>query len=197
MAAVCLLYIDRYRRHAIAAQLVQRGARFKEIADLLRHRSIDTTTIYAKVDFPALARVALPWPWEADVNARKSMASWVEAYLTRRRHAGFALRIEGQQLARFARFVDQQRYRGPLTVKLAMKWAVASRRPKLLTAARRIEVLQSFCRYCQQLDPATENPPRGLFGPAHRRLTPHIYTDAEISALLNVTVGWPRFHGRS
>jgi site-specific recombinase XerD len=49
-------------RHTLAGQLVQRGARFKEIADLLRHRSLDTTTIYAKVDLQALARVALPWP---------------------------------------------------------------------------------------------------------------------------------------
>ena len=49
-------------RHTLAGQLVQRGTRFKEIADLLRHRSLDTTTIYAKVDFPALEQVALPWP---------------------------------------------------------------------------------------------------------------------------------------
>lgn len=49
-------------RHTLAGQLVQRGARFKEIADLLRHRSLDTTTIYAKVDFHALEQVALPWP---------------------------------------------------------------------------------------------------------------------------------------
>ena len=49
-------------RHTLAGQLVQRGARFKEIADLLRHRNLNTTTIYAKVDFPALEQVALPWP---------------------------------------------------------------------------------------------------------------------------------------
>jgi integrase/recombinase XerD len=49
-------------RHTLAARLVQGGARFKEIADLLRHRNLNTTTIYAKVDLPALARVALPWP---------------------------------------------------------------------------------------------------------------------------------------
>ncbi|MCL1488072.1 MULTISPECIES: site-specific integrase [unclassified Marinobacter] len=49
-------------RHTLAGRLVHSGARFKEIADLLRHRSLDTTTIYAKVDIQALAQVALPWP---------------------------------------------------------------------------------------------------------------------------------------
>lgn len=49
-------------RHTLAGRLVQGGARFKEIADLLRHRHLDTTTIYAKVDLKALAQVALPWP---------------------------------------------------------------------------------------------------------------------------------------
>jgi integrase/recombinase XerD len=49
-------------RHTLATRLVQRGVPLKEIADLLRHRCVDTTTIYAKVDLPALAAVALPWP---------------------------------------------------------------------------------------------------------------------------------------
>ena len=48
-------------RHTVAGRLVQGGTPFKEISDFLRHRSLDTTTIYAKVDLPALARVALPW----------------------------------------------------------------------------------------------------------------------------------------
>jgi hypothetical protein len=34
----------------------------KEIADVLRHRSLDTSAIYAKVDLLALGAVALPWP---------------------------------------------------------------------------------------------------------------------------------------
>jgi site-specific recombinase XerD len=46
----------------LAERLVQGGTPLKQIADLLRHRSLDTTTIYAKVDLPALNRVALPWP---------------------------------------------------------------------------------------------------------------------------------------
>jgi site-specific recombinase XerD len=42
--------------------LLREGASLKDIADLLRHRSINTTTIYVKVDLPRLAAVALPWP---------------------------------------------------------------------------------------------------------------------------------------
>ncbi|WP_224039720.1 site-specific integrase [Paraburkholderia unamae] len=49
-------------RHTMACQMTQGGAPFKEIADLLRHRSLDTTTIYVEVDVPSLRRVALPWP---------------------------------------------------------------------------------------------------------------------------------------
>lgn len=49
-------------RHTAATQMLQRGASLKEIADVLGHSSIDTTTIYTKVDLPNLIEVALPWP---------------------------------------------------------------------------------------------------------------------------------------
>jgi integrase/recombinase XerD len=49
-------------RHALATRMIRRGARLEEIADVLGHRSLDTTAIYAKVDLPALRDVALPWP---------------------------------------------------------------------------------------------------------------------------------------
>jgi integrase len=49
-------------RHTVARRLIQRGASLKEIADFLGHRSLDTTTIYAKLDLPSLRQVAQPWP---------------------------------------------------------------------------------------------------------------------------------------
>ena len=42
--------------------MIRRGASMAEISEVLRHRSPDTTEIYAKVDFEALRTVALPWP---------------------------------------------------------------------------------------------------------------------------------------
>lgn len=49
-------------RHTVATRMLQAGASLKEVADILRHRSIDTTTVYAKVDLTALRDVAAPWP---------------------------------------------------------------------------------------------------------------------------------------
>jgi integrase len=48
-------------RHSAASQMLNRGASFKEVADVLGHQSLQTTGIYAKLDLDTLADVALPW----------------------------------------------------------------------------------------------------------------------------------------
>jgi site-specific recombinase XerD len=52
-------------RHTAASQMVNQGASFKDVADVLGHRSLQTTGIYAKLDVEALAAVALPWMGDA------------------------------------------------------------------------------------------------------------------------------------
>ena len=49
-------------RHSLATTLLQRGASLQEIGDVLRHRHLDTTQIYAKVDIAALEGLVQPWP---------------------------------------------------------------------------------------------------------------------------------------
>jgi integrase/recombinase XerD len=49
-------------RHSAATRMLHGGATLKEIADVLRHKNLDTTAIYAKVDVPRLAAIAQPWP---------------------------------------------------------------------------------------------------------------------------------------
>jgi site-specific recombinase XerD len=49
-------------RHTLACRLVENGSSLKEVADVLRHRSLNTTLIYAKLDTPKLSAVPLPWP---------------------------------------------------------------------------------------------------------------------------------------
>ena len=52
-------------RHSLATAMVRRGASLAEIGEVLRHRSPNTTEIYAKLDFDALRDVAMPWPTTA------------------------------------------------------------------------------------------------------------------------------------
>ena len=49
-------------RHTAATEMLRHGASLPEIAHVLRHRHLDTTAIYAKVDFTALATLTQPWP---------------------------------------------------------------------------------------------------------------------------------------
>jgi site-specific recombinase XerD len=48
-------------RHTAASCMVNGGAGLKAVADVLGHRSLQTTSIYAKLDLDVLAGVALPW----------------------------------------------------------------------------------------------------------------------------------------
>lgn len=49
-------------RHTTATEMLRNGSPLAEVAQVLRHRSVSTTAIYAKVDRVALVAVAQPWP---------------------------------------------------------------------------------------------------------------------------------------
>lgn len=49
-------------RHGLATTMIRHGASMAEIAEVLRHRSQDSTAIYAKVAFEDLRGVARAWP---------------------------------------------------------------------------------------------------------------------------------------
>ncbi len=53
-------------RHALATDLLDRGASLPEIGQVLRHRDLATTAAYAKVDYHVLRELALPWPAVAE-----------------------------------------------------------------------------------------------------------------------------------
>ncbi|MES0003106.1 tyrosine-type recombinase/integrase [Mesorhizobium sp. M0051] len=52
-------------RHSAATSMLRAGATLDLIGTVLRHRSVDTTAHYAKVDVDMLLRVAQPWPGSA------------------------------------------------------------------------------------------------------------------------------------
>lgn len=49
-------------RHSVATSMLGQGASLQDIAAVLRHRSVATTQIYAKVDVVALRQIVQPWP---------------------------------------------------------------------------------------------------------------------------------------
>jgi len=49
-------------RHALAAHMLRQGASLSEIGQVLRHRSPQSTSIYAKVDLDALRTLVMAWP---------------------------------------------------------------------------------------------------------------------------------------
>jgi integrase len=59
LAAHCL-------RHTVATQMVRGGASFQEVADVLGHKALQSTGVYAKLDDQSLLQVALPWPGGAE-----------------------------------------------------------------------------------------------------------------------------------
>lgn len=53
-------------RHSAATEMLRKGSSLVEIAQILRHENLETTSIYAKVDDASLIQVARPWPgWSA------------------------------------------------------------------------------------------------------------------------------------
>lgn len=113
-----------------------------------------------------------------------SMSTKVQRYLEFRRGLGYQLRTEGMLLEQFGAFADAAGHRGPLTTDLALRWAQLPVDCDRLYAARRLEIVRCFARHLVVTEPGTEVPLRGLLGPAHRRTSPYIYSEAEIAALL-------------
>ena len=108
----------------------------------------------------------------------------VDDYLRVRRGLGFDLESTEWKLRDFATYADRIGHSGAVTIELAVEWAQSSRSSNPAQAVRRLAAVRQFARHRALLDPATEVPPVGLLGRIPRRPPPHIYTEAEVAALL-------------
>jgi integrase/recombinase XerD len=114
----------------------------------------------------------------------RSFIAFAEDYLALRRGLGYGLRRQATSLRGFARFLDRLGHRGPVPLALSIDWATATTSTDPCNRARRLAVLRGFLRHLAAFDGATEIPPPGLLGPTLRRKPPHIYSDEEITTLL-------------
>jgi integrase/recombinase XerD len=108
-----------------------------------------------------------------------------EEYLAMRRALGFKLTTFGQKLLSFVDYLDAHDM-NVLTADAALTWATATPRSSdEVHWSRRLMVVRVFARHLAVLDPATEIPPADLLPHDYRRVTPHLYTPGEITALLH------------
>lgn len=124
-----------------------------------------------------------------------TMTALAKEYLAYRRKLGFELKGIGELLLQFARYADRRGHRGPLTTDVAVRWAGLPRHACRSYLAQRLTIVRCFARHRAIFDPDTEIPPDNVFGPMCRRSTPHIYTPAEISALLAAARDLPPKNG--
>ena len=110
-----------------------------------------------------------------------ALESALADYLAVRRALGYRLEEAGRILPRFVAYLGAHGTE-TVTVALALAWATESGTGT--GPARRLEAVRGFARYLQALDPAHEVPPTGLVPRAKQRAAPHLYSEAEIVALM-------------
>ena len=112
-------------------------------------------------------------------------------YLATRRALGFKLTRDGLLLDQFVVFCEQAGTER-ITNELALAWVTLPDKASPAWLSMRLSVVRSFTRWLQAIDPATEVPERGWLPPSHRP-TPYLYSDGDVSALLEASrhARWP------
>jgi integrase len=109
-----------------------------------------------------------------------------EAYLAMRRRLGFKLTTFGQKLMSFVGYLERTDV--PVlttTTAAAVAWAIETpRSTDPVHWSRRLMVVRVFARHLHALEPATDVPPDDILPHHYRRIPPHLFTPAEVAALL-------------
>jgi integrase/recombinase XerD len=111
------------------------------------------------------------------------LADALQDYLDVRRAVGFKLVAHGRLLADFVADLEAGGA-STVTVEAALAWATKPADADRVWWAMRLGVAHGFARYLKVIDPANEVPSADLLPCRARRPEPHIYSDAEIQALM-------------
>ena len=107
---------------------------------------------------------------------------YLEQYLKLRRQLGFKLRDGSRLLRLFVLFAKSQ-HASVITVKLALRWAVAPKTNPRLSSTR-LSVVRRFAEYVSAIDSRTEVPAQGLLPSRYIRRAPHLYRQHEVIRLV-------------
>jgi integrase len=107
----------------------------------------------------------------------------LDEYLTIRRTLGFKLSDEGRVLPQFVNFLKDNGA-SFITADLALQWATQPKNVLASHWARRLSMVRVFSMFRSASDPRTQIPPKGLPPFRYHRKPPYVYSDNEISGLL-------------
>lgn len=111
-----------------------------------------------------------------------ALSNHLEDYLSLRRALGYRLVADGRALADFVAHLDDNAL-ATVTAEAALSWAV-SRGASANGIARRLSMVRRFCSYLVAFDDKTEAPPPHLVRADQSRTPPHLYSGAEVTALM-------------
>jgi hypothetical protein len=120
------------------------------------------------------------------------LRSALEKYLSMRKGLGYKYEQQTRRLGDFVAFMEKRKAT-TITTKLAMEWATLPP-DRHASWALRLTDVRGFARHVSNLDPGTEVPPVGVL-PGWKRAKPHIYSDAQIDALLAAALALPPKNG--
>ena len=155
-------------RHSAATGLLRQGASLQVIGEVLRHRSVETTAHYAKVDVDCYSRSSCRGREHAHVNRRGRDLSGQSAV-----PRGFKLQDDAWYLASFARFASAQG-ETHVVAQTAITWAGQARSEP--QRATRLKAVIRFARFSRATDRRHEMPPTGVFNPQRPRPVPYLFS---------------------
>lgn len=107
----------------------------------------------------------------------------VRDYLAVRRRLGFTLRDAGWLLPDFADFM-REKGSARITTQLALAWATQPAGASPVWWRQRLGVVRGFARYLKTIESSTEIPSRDLLPAVYNRITPYLYSPADVAALM-------------
>src|SRR5438132_3044647 len=108
-------------------------------------------------------------------------------YIALRRSVGFKLENAAGVLPSFIDYLERRRARR-ITCDLALAWAMLPSGKRDLWAVR-LSLVRGFARHVQALDPDTQVPPPDLLPQRRRRATPYLYSEAQVTLLVDAARG--------
>lgn len=113
-----------------------------------------------------------------------ALSEHADGYLRLRRALGFKLVREGQWLGQLVAYVHAAG-ETTLTSQRMIEWAGLPTGVQPIQWARRLSIARSFAAYLKTIEPATEIPPRDVFGARQRRPAPYLWSQPQILHLLD------------